>query len=109
MINIAEEVDNARYSDILEEVVNNLNPVELLRKNYESDYQGFVDIDVLLENGRVFSYNYSYGSCSGCDEWEDRSYSDAEIAEEMREHAVLFENIDEYNLWREKVIEENIR
>jgi hypothetical protein len=63
-----------RYADNLQNVLDKLGAVKLLRADYENDYQGHVDVDVLLGDGKVFSYNYSYGSCSGCDEWEDRSY-----------------------------------
>lgn len=65
MLEIAKMCEHARYSDNLENVVNSLNGQEVLRLQYLSDYQGDVDIDVLLEDGRVFSYQYYYGSCSG--------------------------------------------
>jgi hypothetical protein len=101
MIDIKEEVEFARYADTLENVINNLGGKELLRKDYESDWQGYVDIDVLLEDGRVFSYKYSYGSCSGCDEWEHKNLEDFEIEDRMLAEATFFSNIQEYNKWRE--------
>lgn len=37
----------------------------------EGDYQGAVATAVRLEDGRFCWYQDSYGSCSGCDAWED--------------------------------------
>jgi hypothetical protein len=39
----------------------------------EGDYQGKVATLVMLEDGRYALYNDYYGSCSGCDSWEDAS------------------------------------
>lgn len=83
--------ENARYSENLETVINSLNAIEILHLEYESDYQGYVDIDVLLKNGKVFIYDYYYGSCSGCDEWEARNLSNEEIEQEMLRAAVLYD------------------
>lgn len=91
---------DARYSDILESVITNLGGVTVLRLNYESDYQGYVDIDVELKDGRVFTYEYSYGSCSGCDEWESRNLDDAQIKDVILKESTIFDSIDLYNEWR---------
>ena len=73
---------------------------EWLRNNPE------VDVDVLLSDGRVFSYYYVYGSCSGCDEWEARNLScdeiESVIMQEMQE-ATIFNDLESYNQWRENV------
>jgi hypothetical protein len=37
----------------------------------EGGYQGKVATLVMLEDGRYALYNDYYGSCSGCDSWED--------------------------------------
>lgn len=103
MLNIKEMCDYARYSDNLEKVINDLNGKEILRLDYESCYQGYVDIDVLLKDGRVFSYVYYYGSCPGCDDWEDRELTDEEIEKEMLEEGTIFKDIDSYQEWRNKV------
>ena len=103
MIEIQKEVEYARYSRNLESIVNRLSGVEILRKEYESTYQGFVDVDVLLSDGRVFSYCYSYGSCSGCDEWEGKNLSDDEIESVMMQESTIFNNRESYNQWRENV------
>jgi hypothetical protein len=92
-----------RYSEHLETLVNSIGGVEVLRLNFEADYQGEVDIDVLLADGRVFSYKYWYGSCSGCDEWESRNLSDEEIVEVMKQEATFFDNLEQYKTWLNKV------
>jgi len=102
-ISIEEMCDGSRYSNILEAVVNRLGGVEVLRLEYEADYSGFVDIDVILKDGRVFSYKYWYGSCSGCDEWESRDLTEEEIVEIMLSEATYFTNRDQYCKWRAKV------
>jgi hypothetical protein len=93
---ISKYVENARYSDALETVINDLKPLHLKWLDYESNWQGYVEIDVLLENGQVFSYEYTYGSCSGCDEWESRGLSDYEIQEEMIKGAVIYSSMETY-------------
>jgi hypothetical protein len=90
---------DSRYGDILEDVLSFLNGKEILYKSYEDDYQGYVDVDMLLSDGRVFSYYYSYGSCSGCDEWEAEEYSNEKIKVIMIQEATFFDNIDMYNEW----------
>lgn len=106
MIDIEKEVDQARYSANLQTVLTKLGAKELLRKKYESGYQGYVDVDVLLEDGRVYSYYYPYGSCPGCDEWEYRNLTDEEIEEIMIKEATIFDNIEQYNKYRENIDED---
>jgi hypothetical protein len=103
VLNIQKKCDQARYTDILEHLVNELCGEEILRLEYESSWSGDVDIDVLLKNGQVFSYYYSYGSCSGCDEWESLDLDDEEIEEEMLKGATFFDDIAQYNAWRKTV------
>lgn len=94
-MNIIEQCDNARYSDCLETVINGIGGKEILRLEFDSNYQGEVDIDVLLEDGRVFSCYYS-----GRDNWETRGLSEEEISEEMLEQATFFDNRAQYDAWR---------
>lgn len=77
---------------------------EILRVDYESDYQGHLDIDILLNDGRVFSYVYYYGSCSGCDPWEDTQYEDVNLlSSHIIDEATIFSNIEMYKKWRENI------
>lgn len=103
MLDIKKACDDARYSENLQQVISKLRGEEILRLSYESDYQGDVDIDVLLSDGRVFSYNYNYGSCSGCDEWESRGLSDNEIEATMLSEATIFDSRKQYDKWRKTI------
>lgn len=71
----------------------------IIRLKYEAGYQGYVDIDVLLSSGKVFSYYYAYGSCSECDEWENRNLSDDEILLAMQKEC-SFIDYKNYYLFR---------
>lgn len=100
-LKINELTDYARYAEILEEVIEELNGVKILRLEYISGYQGKVDIDVLLEDDKIFSYFYSYGSCNYCDDWEYRYRYDYEkIKKEMIQEAIFFDDINLYKVWR---------
>lgn len=120
------EILNCRYADLLEKILINLGAKKILRSDYEADYQGHVDVDVLLEDGRVFSYKYSYGSCSGCDVWEARYYrdvyydpddddrykdlsdiADRNVMEDMLEEATFFKDMPSYLLWRKSCLIES--
>lgn len=104
MLKIYEELEYARYTDNLKSVIEKLGGgVEFLRKEYEADYQGSVDVDILLNDGRVFSYYYGYGSCSGCDEWEARELSDEEIEAVILQECTIFDTRESYEQWRENV------
>lgn len=102
---LADLGDLCRYSDNLLNVLRKLKAVEILRLEYLADYQGDLDIDVLLKDGRVFSYAYSYGSCSGCDDWESRHLTEAEIEEEMLIECSIFPDKDSYQLFRDRCAE----
>lgn len=91
--------ETTRYADVLESLLRDLDAEKVLYLTFEDDYQGSLDADVLLKDGRVFSYGYSYGSCSGCDEWEDEGQSDDGIKEIMKSSATFFNTQDEYTSW----------
>lgn len=107
-INLTELTDNARYSDNLDELLHDLKVKKILDLKYESDYQGFVDVSALLKDGRVFSYLYYYGSCSGCDEWEAENLTDDEIKAEMKRGATYFKSVDTYNKFDKKRRKSNL-
>ena len=66
----------------------------IIWENSEADYQGYANIFGKLPNGKFFHYEWSYGSCSGCDEWESAGLSGKEIVKTMQEAAVYFDNVD---------------
>ena len=101
-MDIVKLTDNSRYSENLDSLLKKLGAKKVLDLKFESGYQGDVDISVLLKDGRVFSYYYSYGSCSGCDDWEARSLSDEQIEAEMKREATYFRSIDTYNKYKNR-------
>jgi hypothetical protein len=92
-----------RYSGELEDLLDELKAVKELRVDFDNDYQGHVDVDVLLEDGKVFSYKYYYGSCSGCDSWEGDDLTGDEIKIEMLKEATIFDNESQYQVWRKSI------
>lgn len=95
-----------RWSENLRCLLFLLDAKEVLREKWINDYQGFVDVDVLLSNGMVFSYEYSYGSCSVCDAWESRYPPEVEnvcIMTEMMDECSLFDSEEHYREWRRKI------
>lgn len=99
-IDLCKLTENARYSEVLDSLLKNLGVKKILDIRYESDYQGFVDVSALLKDGRVFSYLYYYGSCSGCDDWEDRSLSDEKIEAEMKQEGTFFKSVETYEKYK---------
>lgn len=75
---------------------------EILFEDAYADWQGHLDMDVLLEDGRVASYYYSYGSCSGCDQWEGEfcyDEQDEKVAQVMLDEMTIFTDRAEYDKW----------
>ena len=68
---------------------------EIIWEYSEADYQGGASFLAIDPNGIFSFYEWSYGSCSGCDDWENRELSDEEIEIEMRSDAVYFDNISQ--------------
>lgn len=98
---------SGRYGNHLRYLLKLLRAKQVLREKYEDGYSGYVDVDVLLEDGTIFSYCYYYGSCSGCDEWESLNYNDRQIMKEMLTHGSFLNNLKEYRGWRKTVEEQN--
>lgn len=98
-----DEIENAcRYSENVYSLLKKLHAVEVLDFTCNNDYQGDMDLSVLLEDGRVFSYAYSYGSCSGCDDWEARSLTDKQIEDEIARDATYFSDVSSFNAFNGK-------
>ena len=71
---------------------------DILWEDSEEDYQGYADI-LAHKNGKYSFYEWSYGSCSGCDEWEGNNLSKKEIADEMVNTAMWFDDVQELKIW----------
>lgn len=57
---------------------------EIIWENSESDWQGSANVLAAMPDGSFIHYAWTYGSCSGCDEWESRELTGEEIEQEMR-------------------------
>jgi hypothetical protein len=57
---------------------------DIIWENSNADWQGFANLLASMTDGTFVHYSWTYGSCSGCDEWEARGLSEEEIEEEMR-------------------------
>jgi hypothetical protein len=62
----------------------------------EDDYQGSVATCVELPNGEFAIYNDYYGSCSGCDSWEDAEDEDVKkMCHDLATGAYVFKTLDD--------------
>jgi len=86
------EASECRYGGVVEGIFGEGN---VLWENSYSDYQGYANILVLMPDGRVGYYHWSYGSCSGCDSWEAEGLTDSQIAAEIRATTAWFSNVEE--------------
>lgn len=80
-----------RYGDDAEEL---FGAGDVIWESSEDDYQGFANVFVSLPDGRFAHYEWSYGSCSGCDEWESRELNHDAIVGEMRDAAAWLPDIE---------------
>lgn len=72
---------------------------EVVWEHSDHDYQGFANLLVKMPNGSWIHYDWTYGSCSGCDEWEARDLSDEQVEAEMRRAMITFpddETVEKY-------------
>ena len=76
-----------RYGDIVGDAFG--DPKIIWESSYD-DYQGYANIFGITNDGRYFHYDWSYGSCAGCDEWEAQNYSYQEIMQIIRDTAAIF-------------------
>jgi hypothetical protein len=62
----------------------------------ENDYQGMVATCVKLNDNRFVIYNDYYGSCSGCDAWEDANDEDVKkLCINLSNSAYVFNNLED--------------
>lgn len=64
---------------------------EVIWEHSMDDYQGYANVFARLPDGRFCHYEWTYGSCSGCDEWESRVLTHEQIEAEMRRAAAYFD------------------
>lgn len=66
----------------------------------EPDYQGSARL-LATKDGRFVYSEWSWGSCSGCDPWEDMKEDEAKA--EFDQSAVYFEDVHELKKFAEQV------
>jgi hypothetical protein len=88
----------ARYAEI---AVKMYGDWDLLWENSEVDYQGYVEF-LATKEGKYVYLEWSYGSCSHCDEWED--LSDEEVESSMRKLAMEFANVELFKVYAERLV-----
>jgi len=95
MLDIVEATEDAMYSSVLQEVIHELGGLEILRLAFGPEE---VDIDVLLEDGRVFCYEYNKLDCAYWYCIEEKF-----VREEMQEEvAVFYTSLKSYAQWTEQ-------
>jgi hypothetical protein len=83
---------NCRYGDVAECV---FGDAEIIWEHSEDSFQGSANILAYFpDTGKFAHYEWTYGSCCVCDEWEARRLSDDEIEQEMRDSAVWFDDVE---------------
>lgn len=70
-----------RYGDIIGKV---FDGCDVIWEHSEDDYQGTANVLLQMPDGRYGHYCWTYGSCSGCDEWEANRFTDKQIQEEVK-------------------------
>ena len=96
-----------RYGHIAERIWGDANVVW---EDSELGYAGHATILAHTPDGQWWFYEWFYGSCSGCDTWENAELSDDEIETEMRDQSAVFDDGDDMLLFlsnREPVITES--
>lgn len=97
LINWDEIMKMARWAGGHDEQMKGLfKNAEVVGHWNEGDYQGMVATCVKLPNGKYAIYNDYYGSCSGCDAWEDASDEDVKsMCINLANGAYIFETLED--------------
>jgi len=80
-----------RYGDVAARI---FGEAEIIWEHSEKDYQGFAKLLARMPDGRFAHYEWEYGSCGGCDDWENRELSDDSIESEMRGHVAWLPDVE---------------
>lgn len=94
-----------RYGDVAGTI---WGEADILWEDSEANYQGHATILAKMPDGRYSFYEWWYGSCGGCDQWEDDSLHDDQIADHMRKDAKWFEDRGDLNQYLEALLSEDL-
>lgn len=86
-----------RYGDIVQTLFGTL---DVVFDKSVADYQG--EVCVLFKGDKYAYVQFYYGSCSGCDEWEDRKLTDAQIADEIMKLTMWFDSLAELEQYQKR-------
>lgn len=81
-----------RWSELFERIIGDWI---VIWEEAEADYQGYAKV-LAYKDGRFCYVEWTYGSCSGCDPWED--LPEDEVLEEINKDAMFFD--DASVLWK---------
>lgn len=70
-----------RYGEVAERI---FGDAEIIYEDSCDDWQGYARLLAHMPNGEFCYYEWFFGSCSGCDDWEFRKLDDTSIEKEMR-------------------------
>ena len=81
MIDLPKNLLNCRYAEALLRILKDpkLGVIKVERLNYSSDWDGFVDIVVRLDTGKLLRFKYSYTSTKS-DPWNNLNAKELEDA-----------------------------
>ena len=91
-----------RYAGGHEEVMRSIfgPSAEVIAWWHEDDYQGTVAIAHKLPDGRFTVMTDYYGSCSGCDCWDDATDDDArQMVVDLANSARVFNSLEDAKAW----------
>jgi len=71
--------NSCRYGDVASEIWGDW---DIIWEDSENDYQGHASF-IAEKNGKYCFYEWSYGSCSGCDTWEAAGLTDKQVEQEV--------------------------
>jgi hypothetical protein len=80
-----------RYGDVAERI---FGEAEILWEHSEDDWSGNANLFAKMPDGQFCHYEWTYGSCCGCDDWEDRGLSDDAVEAEMRRSAAWLKDLE---------------
>jgi hypothetical protein len=86
-----------RWSEYAAELIGDW---DLIYDGSSADYQGTVEV-LAYKEGRFAYLTYSYGSCSGCDGWED--LGEDKVREDFANLIEYFEDVHELKAFTERV------
>jgi len=82
---------DCRYGSVAASI---FGDADIIWEDSVSGWQGEAEVLAHMPDGTFAHYGWTYGSCSGCDDWEYRGLSDGEIEAEMRREMVTFHSVE---------------